>query len=100
MKDGALLVAERGTHNRLLRVNPATGATRVYATGIPSPWGLGYARDGSILVSSTGGLYRVRPRARIAPTSVSPFAVLADGRIAYANETSAGVIAGGRAHPW
>jgi sugar lactone lactonase YvrE len=100
MKDGALLVAERGTHNRLLRVNPATGATRVYATGIPAPWGLGYARDGSILVSSTSGLYRLRPRTRIASVSVSPFVPLPDGRIAYANETSAGVIAGGRARPW
>ncbi len=100
MKDGALLVAERGTHNRLLRINPATGATRVYATGIPAPWGLGYARDGSILVSGSNGLYRLRPRAKIASVRVSPFAVLPDGRIAYANETSAGVIAGGKARPW
>jgi hypothetical protein len=100
MRDGALLVAERGTHNRLLRVNPATGVTRVYATGIPSPWGLGYARDGSILVSGTSGLYRLQPRARIASVGVSPFAVLPDGRIAYANETSVGVIVGGKARTW
>ena len=100
MKDGALLVAERGTHNRLLRVNPTTGTTRVYATGFGAPWGLAYARDGSILVSSTSGLYRLRPRARVAAVSVSPFVPLPDGRIAYANETSAGVIAGGKARPW
>jgi streptogramin lyase len=100
MKDGALLVAERGTHNRLLRVNPATGATSVYATGIASPWGLGYARDGSILVSSTSGLYRVRPRTKLASIGVSPFVLLADGRIAYANETSVGVITRGKARRW
>jgi sugar lactone lactonase YvrE len=100
MKDGALLVAERGTHNRLLRVNPATGATSIYATGIPSPWGVAYARDGSILVSGTGGLYRLRPRTRITSVGVSPFVPLPDGRIAYANETSAGVIAGGKARVW
>jgi streptogramin lyase len=100
MKDGALLVAERGTHNRLLRVNPATGATRVYATGIPSPWGLAYARDGSILVSGAGGLYRLRPRAKVSSANVSPFVPLPDGRIAFANQTSAGVIAGGKARVW
>jgi sugar lactone lactonase YvrE len=100
LRDGALLVAERGTHNRLLRVSPATGRTSVFARGIAAPWGLGYARDGSILVSSTTGLYRlrrgVRP-VRVAAVSISPFAVLLDGRIAYANETSVGLIAQGRA---
>jgi len=100
MKDGALLVAERGTHNRLLRVNPTTGTTRVYTTGIGVPWGLGYARDGSILVSTTGGIYRLRPRAKINSVDASPFVVLPDGRIAYANVTSVGVIEAGKAHPW
>jgi sugar lactone lactonase YvrE len=100
MKDGALLVAERGTHDRLLRVKPATGAATVYATGIGEPWGLGYARDGSILASSSSGLWRLRPRAKVASVEVSPFAVLADGRIAYANRTSVGVIAGRKARAW
>jgi sugar lactone lactonase YvrE len=100
MKDGALLVAERGTHNRLLRVNPTTGTTRVYAENLPTPWGLAYARDGSILVSSTSGLYRLRPRAKVASVGVSPFVPLPDGRIAYANETSVGVIVGGKARAW
>jgi sugar lactone lactonase YvrE len=100
MKDGALLVAERGTHNRLLRVNPTTGTTRVYATGIGVPWGLGYGRDGSILVSATGGIYRLRPRAKVTSVDASPFVVLRDGRIAYANVTSVGVIEAGKAHPW
>lgn len=81
LKDGTLLVAERGTHDRLLRVNPAT---TVFARGIGEPWGLAYARDGSLLVSSTNGLYRLRAHsrpARIAAMRISPFAVLADGRV-------------------
>jgi streptogramin lyase len=97
LKDGALLVAERGSHDRLLRVDPATGSVRIVARGIDEPWGLAYARDGSILVSSTSGLYRIRPGgrvARVASLSLSPFAVLPDGRIAYANETSVGVLSG------
>ena len=99
-KDGSLLVAERGSHDRVLRVNPATGATTVAAVGIDEPWGLAYARDGSVLVSSTTGLYRLHPRARVAAVSVSPFVPLPDGRIAYANETSAGLISGGKARAW
>ena len=100
MKDGALLVVERGTRNHVLRVNPETGSTSVYATGIPAPWGLAYARNGSVLVSGTSGLYRLRPRTKLASLSVSPFVPLPDGRIAYANETSVGVLAGGKARPW
>jgi sugar lactone lactonase YvrE len=103
LKDGALLVAERGVHDRLLRVNPSTGATTVFMQGIDEPWGLAYARDGSLLVSSASGLYRLRPHGRpvrVAAVSIAPFAVLADGRIAYANETSVGVLVGGRAHVW
>jgi streptogramin lyase len=103
LKDGALLVAERGTHDRLLRVNPTTGATTVFARGIDEPWGLAYARDGSLLASGLGGLYRVRAHTRpvrIATLSVAPFALLPDGRIAYANESSVGLLAGGKAHAW
>jgi len=100
--DGALLVAERGTHNRILRIDPATGAFSVFARGIPSPWGLGYAADGSLLVSSTSGLYRAAPGespTRIADVSISPFAVLRDGGIAFANETSVGIIPAGTSRP-
>ncbi len=101
LKDGALLVAERGTHDRLLRVNPTTGATTVFARGLGKPWGLAYARDGSLLVSSTNGFCRLRPHSRptrIAAVSISPLAVLADGRVAYSNETSVGLLTGGMAH--
>jgi sugar lactone lactonase YvrE len=98
-KNGALLVAER---NRVIRVDPATGAFTVFATGIPSPWGLGFAADGSLLVSSTSGLYRVaqgRSPARIADVSMSPFVVMPDGGIAFANETSVGIIPAGAVRP-
>lgn len=101
-KDGALLVAERGARNRILRIDPASGEFSVFARGIQSPWGLGYAADGSLLVSSTSGLYRVSQGAsptRIADLSVSPFAVMKDGGIAFANETSVGIIPAGSARP-
>jgi sugar lactone lactonase YvrE len=94
-RGGALLVAERGSRNRILRVDPGTGAFRVFSTGVPSPWGLGYARDGALLVSSTRGLYRLvpgrRPR-KLSSTSMSPFVVLRDGRVAFASETAVGIL--------
>jgi len=99
---GTLLVTERGSRNRILRVDPATGAFTVFATGIPSPWGLASAGGGSVLVSSTSGLYRVAPGgrpARIADLSISPFAVLPGGDIAFANETGVGIIAAGGGRP-
>src|SRR5207249_8714949 len=91
-----------GTHDRVVRVNHASGRTTVFERGIDDPWGLGYARDGTILLSSRSGLYRIRSGARparIAAVNASPFAALPDGRIAYANETSVGLLARGRAHP-
>jgi glucose/arabinose dehydrogenase len=100
-KDGALLVAERGAQNRILRVDPATGAFTVFATGVPSPFALASAPDGSLLVSSTSGLYRVRggkPH-RITPIGMSPIVVLPDGRIAFGHETSVGILRPGSAKP-
>jgi sugar lactone lactonase YvrE len=98
-KDGDLLIAERGVRNRILRVDPSTGTFGVFAEGIPSPWGLAWARDGSLIVSSTSGLYRVAEHARpkrIARVSVSPFAVKRNGDIVFANETSVGIIHSGK----
>ena len=93
--DGALLVAERGARNRILRVDPASGAFTVFATGIPSPFGLARAADGRLLVSSTSGLYRVRtgkPPQRISALGMSPIVVLPNGGIAFGHETSIGIL--------
>jgi glucose/arabinose dehydrogenase len=101
-QDGALLVAERGTRNRILRVDPTTGAFTVLATDVPSPWGLGFDTDGSLLVSSTSGLYRVadgKSATKVADVSISPFAVMKDGDVAFANETSVGIIPAGSGRP-
>ena len=95
LPDGSLLVTERGQHNRVLEVEPGSGAFHVFATGIPAPWGLARAPDGTIVVSSASGLYRVRegePPERFTRTNASPLAMLPNGDIAFANETFVGVI--------
>jgi hypothetical protein len=64
--------------------------------------GLGYAGDGSLLVSSTSGLYNLengKSPARISDISISPFAVMKNGQIAFANESSVGIISGAGARP-
>lgn len=102
LRDGAVLVAERGVHNRLLRVDPATGLFTVFARGIRSPFGLAYDADGSILVSNNDGLYRVTAGAaptRISDLSISPFAVLPSGEIAFGNLTSVGIMRVGGGQP-
>jgi hypothetical protein len=95
LRDGSVLVTERGRRNRLLRVDPATGIFTVFARGISTPFGLAYDRDGSILVSNNDGLYRVAdgaPPTRISNVSISPFAVLRNGEIAFGNINSLGVL--------
>jgi hypothetical protein len=83
--DGALLVAERGAQNRVLRVDPSSGAFTVFVTGIPSPFALARAGDGPVLVSSASGLYRVRDgkARRIAAVGMSPIVALPNGGVAY-----------------
>ncbi len=44
--DGTLLVAERGSRDRIVRVDPATGTVQPFATGLSDPWGLTRAPDG------------------------------------------------------
>jgi streptogramin lyase len=100
--DGTLLVAERGARNRILRIDPATGRLTVFATGIQAPFGLASAGDGILLVSSTSGLYRVAPGGRptrIADVGVSPFTILPGGEIAYAHESSVGILPPGGGRP-
>jgi streptogramin lyase len=100
--DGTLLVTERGTHDRILHVDPATGRFEVFATGVPNPFGLAAVGDGTLLVSSTTGLYRLAPGARpvrIADFGVSPFAILPSGEIAFAYESSVGILPPGGGRP-
>lgn len=100
--EGAVLVAERGTRNRILRVNPDTGAFTTFARGVPAPFALAYDAAGSLLVSSTSGLFRIgrdRKPVRISDHGVSPFAVLPDGAIVFAHELSVGIIPSGGGAP-
>jgi hypothetical protein len=60
------------------------------------------AGDGSLLVSSTSGLYRVAPGGRptrIADVGVSPFTILPGGEVAYAHESSVGILPPGGGRP-
>ena len=94
--DGAILVAERQGRDRLLRVDPATGAFSVFGTGVPEPFAIARARDGSFLVSGESGLYRLPPGGGyaelVAEVEASPIALAPDGDVYFGNATSLGRI--------
>jgi sugar lactone lactonase YvrE len=87
--DGSLLVAERAARDRILRIDPRTGAKRIWAKGLDDPFGIVRAVDGSILVSQTGSIVAFDNRGRrlrtVAHVEASPIAVAADGDVFYAN---------------
>jgi streptogramin lyase len=94
--DGAILIAERQGRDRVLRVDPATGSFTVFGMGIPEPFGIARATDGSFLVSSEAGLYRL-PRAggraeRLLDTGTSAIAVAPDGHVYFGHGSSLGRI--------
>jgi sugar lactone lactonase YvrE len=69
--DGALLVSDT-ERDRLLRYEPATGASSVFATGLRGPGGLDVAQDGSVYVCEFGsGAQRV---SRIDPSGTTSIA--------------------------
>jgi sugar lactone lactonase YvrE len=92
-RDGSLLVLENGLQ-QAVRIDPATGATRVVATGFTKAVTARRAPDGALLVNDENVLRRIAPsgvrsvlvRAR---DQVGPFAVAPDGRIAYTVDASA-----------
>lgn len=69
--DGSLVVAVQG-ENRVIRIDPATGATRLLAE-TPRPWGIWIAPDGAVLFSSAGDVVRREPDGRT--TTIARFAV-------------------------
>jgi DNA-binding transcriptional LysR family regulator len=87
--DGSLLVAERGSRDRILRVDPRTGGRRVWAKGLEDPFGIVRAPDGSIIVSQNGSILAFDGRGRrlrtVAEVEASPLAVAANGDLFYAN---------------
>jgi glucose/arabinose dehydrogenase len=102
-RDGSLLVTERGRRDHILAVDPETGAFRIFATRLSDPWGLAYAPDGSLLVSSDAGMYRV-PAAggaatRILNVAVSPFVPLPNGDLLAAHLTWIGRLPFGATEP-
>jgi DNA-binding transcriptional LysR family regulator len=87
--DGSLLVAERGSRDRILRVDPRTGARRVWANGLDDPFGLVRAADASVLVSQNGSIVAFDGAGRrlrtVAQVEASPIALAPDGDVFYAN---------------
>jgi len=74
--DGWLLVAERGSRGRITLVHPQDGKVSVFAPGLPRPYGLAFAPDRTILVSTADGVFRVPPHggrpARVAGGDLGP----------------------------
>jgi streptogramin lyase len=103
LPDGSLLVAERGARDRIVRVDPATGAVRTFAAGLSDPFGLAVAPDGSVLVSAAGAVHRVpaaggRP-VELARLDAGPLAPAANGDLYYANRGEVGVLRAGSSSP-
>lgn len=82
--DGSLVVAVQG-ENRLIRIDPATGATRLIAEA-PRPWGVAVAPDGAILFSSASNILRREPDGRTTtiasfPVDAGPVAIAPGGDV-------------------
>jgi streptogramin lyase len=95
-RDGSVLVAERGTRNRVTRVDPASGRVSRFATELADPFGLAFAPDGALLVAGDGGLFRVSEAGRdpelFAAVDAGPIAVESASTILYANENEVGLL--------
>jgi hypothetical protein len=87
--DGSLVLTERAGRDRLLRVEPS-GAARVLARGLDEPFGLANGRDGSLLVSAAGGVYR--SGTRVAAVEAGPIAEAPSGALFYAGRAEVGRI--------
>lgn len=83
-RDGSLIVSDSG-NGRLLRIDPATRATTVVASGLRNPLGAIEAADGSLLVVEfdSGRLLRIADRQVVTDTLRKPYALMqsADGSL-------------------
>jgi sugar lactone lactonase YvrE len=82
--DGSLVVAVQG-ENRVIRVDPATGATSLVAAA-PRPWGIAVAADGTVLFSSASNILRREPDGRTTtiasfPVDAGPVAIAPGGDV-------------------
>jgi hypothetical protein len=94
--DDSVLIAERGTRDRVIHVNPATGRVSRFAGELVEPFGLAFAPDGALLVAGAGGIFRVpgpnRPPELIAALDAGPIAPESASTILYANVNEVGAL--------
>jgi sugar lactone lactonase YvrE len=94
--DGTLLVVERQARNRIVRVDPRTGAVTSFSARVPAPWGLAAGGGGAVLVSGQGGIYSLRragaSATRIASVAASPIARAPNGDVYFADGSTLGVV--------
>jgi sugar lactone lactonase YvrE len=100
-RDGSLVVSDSG-NGRLLRINSASGATVVVASGLRNPLGAIEAADGSLLVVEydTGRLLRLEDRRVVAEALRKPYALTQspDGSLYVVESGDTGRPSGGIAH--
>jgi hypothetical protein len=94
--DGSLLVVERQARNRVVRVDPRTGAVRVFTARVPAPWGLAAGAQGGVLVSGQSGIYALRRAGarptRLAAVPAGPLARAPGGDVYFADGTTLGIV--------
>jgi hypothetical protein len=77
-------------------VDPATGRVTPFARGLPQPYGLAFAPDRFVLVSTVDGLFRVPPHggtpARIAGGEFGPILQEAPPTILYGSRSELGTL--------
>ncbi len=92
--DGSVLVTERGARSQITRVDPTTGAVRVFARGLIDPFGLAWASDGSLLVTDRLAVYRVSARGgtaqRLRNAELGPILPETDRLVLYGSRSELG----------
>lgn len=103
--DGSLLVAERGSRNRITRIDPRTGRISSFSSVPAEPYGLAWQGQ-RLLVSTRAGIYAVPAHGgRSQPlntTNVGPIVPQSESTVLYGDETEVGRLdlASGAKHPF
>ncbi len=103
--DGSLLVAERGSRNRITRIDPGTGRISRFSSVPAEPYGLAWQGQ-RLLVSTRAGIYAVSAHGgqsqRLNTTNVGPLLPETEATALYGAQTELGRLdlASGATHPF